>query len=284
VVFLILIFFLKAKADYKNEAEDNVGLAYGELKIGDLISKDTDGDGVQDWEENLWGTDPTKSDTDGDGANDDVAISKLRIQNGGSAGAPNDEVLTETDKFSRELFATVATLSQAGPVDEKTIEKLSASLSEQIKNPKVKKVFLLNEIKTRGDNSAESFNLYIEQIAEIYKKYPVQGNVISILEEFSKDFERPNVEALEKLDPIIKHSEDTLEELARMEVPAELAVLHLDLLNSLQRLKENITDLQFFETDTIVAMSAMSKYEENVEILESVKVKLGQKISGKTNS
>ena len=284
MVFLIVIFFWKNKSNYENEVGDRVGLAYGELRLGDLISKDTDLDGIPDWEENLWGTDPAKDDTDGDGVKDDVAIAELRVQNGGSAEAPKDEVLTETDKFSRELFSTVATLNQAGPVDESTIQKLSESLAEQIKNPKVKKVFLLSEIKTKADNSADSFGLYIEQIGAIYKKYPAEGNVISILEEFGTDGENPNVEALEKLDPIIKHSELTLAELAKMQVPSELAVLHLDLLNSLQRLMENIADLQFFETDTIVAMSAMSKYEENVEILESVKNQLGQKIMAKSNS
>ncbi|MEK7582072.1 MAG: thrombospondin type 3 repeat-containing protein, partial [Patescibacteria group bacterium] len=41
---------------YKNTYQKSVN----DITLGQLIGKDTDGDGLKDWEEMLWGTDPNK--------------------------------------------------------------------------------------------------------------------------------------------------------------------------------------------------------------------------------
>ena len=65
MVFAVALFLLKTtsvfenKETYKGAGQKN-GLTYGNITIKDLVNKDTDGDGILDWEEGLWGTDPTK--------------------------------------------------------------------------------------------------------------------------------------------------------------------------------------------------------------------------------
>ncbi len=141
VLFVFLAFFIKTKSVFKNSSLKQTGLVYNNETVGDLISTDTDGDGVLDWEESLWGTDPTKKDTSGNGLGDAAEIEKMKQATGKSTLglAQSEENLTETDKFSRELFTTIVALNQTGGLDQNTVDKLSSSLIQQIQNPAIKK-------------------------------------------------------------------------------------------------------------------------------------------------
>ena len=63
------------------------------------LDKDTDGDGLKDWEELLWKTDPNKMDTDGDGTPDGEEINLGR--NPLKAG-PNDKISDKEDLVAQE--------------------------------------------------------------------------------------------------------------------------------------------------------------------------------------
>ena len=52
-------------------------------------------------------------------------------------------------------------------------------------------------------------------------------------------------------------------------MPKSLSVLHLNVINSLQRLYENISDIKLYEDDTIVAFGAIFQYNQNASALES---------------
>ncbi|KKR84482.1 MAG: LamG domain protein jellyroll fold domain protein [Candidatus Nomurabacteria bacterium GW2011_GWA2_40_97] len=84
VLFLLALFFIKNKSSLLNSVknESTTGLSYGDAILEDLVNKDTDLDGVYDWEESLWGTDPTKKDTDDDGVLDNLEIKDLSAQGG----------------------------------------------------------------------------------------------------------------------------------------------------------------------------------------------------------
>lgn len=288
-MFLVVVFFIKTQSKFENQAAKS-GLVYGDSTLSDVITKDTDQDGVLDWEEGLWDMDPTKQDTNDDGIRDDVEVAKIKAARGlnkktslEGTDTP-EENLTETDKFSRELFAAVAALNQAGEIDQETADRLTTSLSEKIKSSTPKKVFVIADIKISSDNSAAGMRKYIAAIAAIYKKHPVEHNVLDTLKEFINDGENIYAEALDKLEPVVKQTSIVISELVNMEVPSEIASLHLDLINALERLKENVANMQLYISDPVVAMGAMSQYEENNDILQSTLEKLGEKVSQKLGS
>ena len=287
IIFLVVLFLIKIKSRFENQVSKS-GLVYGNATLAEVVRKDTDFDGVLDWEESLWGTDPTKKDTDEDGEADGAEIAQMKADSGMNEGtdstATAEENLTETDKFSRELFTTIVTLNQAGEVDEATAEKLSAALSDQITNYAPRKIFLASEIKIIEDNSAGAVEKYILKIGDIFRKYPADSSVIDILQEFVGDGENDNVAALSELDPIVKQTSGAIDEMIKMNVPSELATLHLELVNTLERLMENLNDIQLFDIDPIVAMGAMSQYEENTITLESITDELGGVINQKLNN
>ena len=156
-VFVVALFLFKNKDTFTNQnekASEQEGLTYKNEVLQNLVNKDTDLDGVLDWEEGLWGTDPAKKDTNGDGITDNVEIKNLKVAQGKTTETTEDIAnLTQTDKFSRELFSTVVALNQAGIINQATIDKLSGSLAEQIKNSPQRKTYKIPDIKIINDSS-----------------------------------------------------------------------------------------------------------------------------------
>ena len=84
IAFVVALFFVKNKTTFKNSLDSSSksqenGLAYNSATLEDLVNKDTDGDGILDWEEGLYGLDPTKKETT-PGVSDQNAISKLKAE------------------------------------------------------------------------------------------------------------------------------------------------------------------------------------------------------------
>ena len=96
------------------------------------------------------------------------------------------------------------------------------------------------------------------------------------------DGENLDIEALSELDPITENMRKIIDGMAKMEVPSELAKLHLDFINTLERLIENLENLKFIETDTVIALGAMSQYESNSNELMLIVTELKNIITKKS--
>lgn len=282
VVFLIVLFFVKTgflfslfnnEETFRNPNQEN-SLVYGSETVIDLVNKDTDGDGVLDWQENLYGLDPNKKETTA-GTPDSVAISKLKTGQEASVATNKnatlvEENLTETDKFSRELFAMVAASNQSGTLDQATIDALGASLSERIQNSQPRKVFSIFDIKTINDESAQAFKNYNTALSNLFKKYPSPNyTILDVLQKFVIDENTVDVSILAKLDPIIVQINKIMEGIKKISVPQSISTLHLNVINAEERLVENLIDIKLYDTDPILSLGGISKYQENATSLES---------------
>ena len=291
-LFLIVLFILKTtpllknKETYQSANQEN-GLTYSNLTIEDSVNKDTDGDGILDWQEGLYGLDPRKKETT-PGIPDNVVINKLFAK--GEPVSSKKEIesgaenLTQTEKFSRELFATIAATSQNGTMDQAAIEQLSNSLAEKIKNPVIRKVFLTSDVKIIKDDSIQAVKNYFNTMNDVQAKYPIKESVISVLQKFIIDENNVDSSVLVRLDGAISQTQNIINGILKVDVPQSLVSLHLDLLNAGERLLENVSDIQLFDSDPIVAMGGMSKYEENWNLFNSALNALANAINKKLNS
>lgn len=296
MLFLVALFLIKDTSIFKKtvqfvQGNQENGLTYdNNLTIADSVNKDTDGDGIPDWEEPLYGLDPTKKETT-PGIPDSTALSKLQVgqepNTGGTSGSfasTEPEKLTQTEQFSRELFATVAAGSQNGTMDQPTIDALGASLAEKIENPVVRKVFTTSDLKIINEDSNLTMIGYIGALSGIEAKYPTEEiitNVLNILQKFIADENNLDVSALTELDVVIKQLQSGMNEGLKINVPQSLAQLHLDSLNGLERVIENLNDIELFDTDPIVAMGAINQYYQNATSLETAVTKLANAIAQK---
>ncbi len=261
------------------------GLALGDEKLVDLVNKDTDGDSIPDWEESLWGTDPSKKETT-PGMPDASAIDKLKSQgeNSGANSAADDKNLTKTDKFSREFFATVTALNQNGAIDQTTVDKLSNSLAENIQNSVPKKVYTLNDIKIGTSDTPENIKKYDNSLTLIFPTTSTGDTVFTILQKFTADENNVDPSVLNKLDPIIKNTQGYINGMLKMSVPPSLASAHLNVVNGFERIVENLQDIKLYDTDVVVALGAMTKYQENANTLTLADQKLGAVLSQKLSN
>jgi hypothetical protein len=293
VLFLVVLFLIKNKTIFQNSlnsvlSNQTNGLTYdSSTTIEDLVNRDTDGDGIPDWEESLYGLDPTKKETT-PGIPDSVALEKLKAQNQNlqglvlqNTGNQGTENLTKTDQFSQDFLATVTTLSQNGQIDSATEDQISNSLADNIQNSPPRKTYLLSDLKIVKDDSIGVVQKYSDALNIIYKNYKVNYTVLDVLQEFSTDANNVDSSVLVKLDPIIKQTQSIIDGMAKMTVPQSLALMHLDVLNGFERVGENLNDIQLYDTDTVIALGGITKYSQNANTLVFNMSKLADTITQK---
>lgn len=272
MLFLVVLFLAKKTSVFENALtliqNKQEGLIYNTATIGELAEKDTDGDTIPDWQETLYGLNPSNKETT-PGIPDSTVVEKLRPGEGNIAetmGGENQyaENLTETDKFSRELFTTIASLNQSGAIDQSTTEQIASSLSEEVKNYAPKKIFTLADIKIIKNDSPKATENYAQTLVNIFEKNKApEYTAIEVLEEFVADGKKVDPSALLKLTPITEYLNTNINEMAEMNVPQSLVSTHLDYLNAMERITENLNDIKNYETDPIPALGAINQYGKN---------------------
>lgn len=277
LVIIIIVFFAlqyipnikKTTIFSKNTTAEN---QQASSKIGDIVNKDIDGDGVFDWEESIRGTDPSKTDTDGDGVSDFTEIEQLRAQ---ESGTEQNTPETETSIFAKQLFTTVASLQESGNLNEESASKIinQASLSAQ-KN--VQKTFYTkDQLVVSSKITSATFEKTTDAILAKYDvTYESLQNIFLILTTIPETGEVEGTTIVQDLTATDSLFKKALPELLKNPVPTKSADVYLSFLNTLQYVSENISDIALIETNPIVSFSAITVYPENVSSLIEVSYKM----------
>jgi|GEM_PF-2806205 len=241
-------------------------------KIGDIVNKDTDGDGIADWEESIRGTDPSKTDTDGDGVSDFTEIEQLRTQ---ESTSDQNTPETETSIFAKQLFTTVASLQESGNLNEESASKIinQASLSAQ-KN--VQKTFYTKEQlvispKLTGKVFEKNTTAILVKNNVTYESLQKIFAILGTLPDTGEVEGTTIVQDLSVIDTSFKKA---LTELLKNPVPTQSTETYLKFLNTLQYISENISDMTLIETNPIVSFSAITVYPENISSIIEISYKM----------
>ena len=298
-MFVVTIFFIKNKNLFDSTVKyftvnPKPGLTYDPNEtVADLLNKSTTGDGIPDWEKILLGLDPTKTENV-PGVPDSVTIQKMIQVNNGTAEATNTDNsnLSQTDQVSREFFATVTSLEESGAIDsngnmsQDTQDQITNSLINNIQNSPQRKIYRLSDIKIINDNSVAAVRKYNNALNSFSPKNSTTSNIPAILQKFAPDDtgNNANPDVLSQLTPIITQMTVLENGMLTTSAPQSLASLHLDMINALEGVIENLNDIQEYNTDPIVAFSGMSKYEQNSITLGIALQNLTSAINNKLNN
>ena len=146
------------------------------------LAKDSDRDGVKDWEEALWNMDPENPDTLGRGNGDREEIENQR--NLIKIATSTDESLTETDVFGRQLLASFASLEQSGNLNSETLDELSTQIRENLATQVMAKIYVqsdLNVVST-GTSSIEAYRKAIIELSNLHKNDPLGSEINAMAE------------------------------------------------------------------------------------------------------
>lgn len=209
--------------------------------------KDTDGDGLADWEEVLWKTNPFNPDTDGDGIPDNIAVEKLQTQpdntktpaaikaagdgttqtnTSGAARRPE----TLTDEVAQRLITDYLQLKQKkttfSPNDAAMIAQnaLKSVTDQQLAD------FYTPKNIAYADDSAGEQRRYVNEIGVALETHfgKFDANELDV---YLSGVEKPGADA-GIFDPYIAAYAGAEKELLAVAVPPPFLKLHLDLVNS----------------------------------------------------
>ncbi len=263
LIFLVIFFslFFFNRNNYSNNEATNIK----NISASTLVLNDQDMDGLYDWEESLWGTDPKQKDSDQNGINDkeETELKKNEL------GITTDQESTsanQTDQLAKEIFSLAVSLNQNGLLTQEGVENLTKILgdqiltTEEIENPE-------SEIQVQViENSAENKEKYKAAVLKTIESAKNKG-FGGELTEFSKIIaeESDNTENLEKISQTYS---DLADELIQIKVPEEISSIHKSLISELIRTSLSINLMSNYYSDPILSLRGIflyKKYSDNVE-------------------
>lgn len=273
VIVVIFIFFavgapsLGKEGTYVAKPEESTQLLV-EKVVEQSANKDDDNDGLKNWEEGLWHTDPNKADTDGNGISDGEQVKKQIENSNGAAGSGqtanslDNSNQTKTDEFSKKFFAEYLTLKKAGDIDANAMQKLITNSISQV-DTTTHNTYTKKDIKTVPDTNialartyGNSLTIIREKYAAEYKKNPLGADSTGLsAKSFSESQEF--VSSLTKISALFKNMALDIKNLP---VPLGLAETHLALINNYMTSSQSFKDLSDFKNDPVLALTGIQKY------------------------
>ncbi len=254
LLVFILGKILNKKTVWQNKSLDEKAVSNSNKE--DFFSVDSDGDGLYDWEEALWETNPKLKDSDGDGVDDKKFIENKRKD------ADFDETYksnpdNETEVFAKQFFTTAAVLNQSGSFNQDTIDNFSSGISQSIENFTLKDKYTLSDLKLGNI----SFEQYKKNISDIYER--VGTLEFSELTIIAFIIENPNDEdGLNELGKYLAYSDSLIKGYLSTNVPNSNIGLHLSFINNLDKISEIMKNSIYIDDDPLKVATYLSKYDE----------------------
>lgn len=281
VLFLVAGFLFWNDFSGKENTVSGTGLSsQSALSFASEAEKDGDNDGLKDWEEGLWKTDPANPDSDGDGTPDGEEVRNKR--NPTKAG-PDDiyknieesplgdivkesaaeKTLTLTDIFARDFMSGYFALKDAGQYTPETRDKFIKTLFASIDNAPTKE-YTLADLNITQKSGAETLRQYGNTLGEIALKHRrlAEGKELRIVDSAVK---QENPEKLAEIAPILTEYESFIEAYRTMPVPLVAYEIHLELLNINAAVKDAIVAMSGLFDDPMGGTAGLSAYRKAAE-------------------
>ncbi len=239
---------------------------------------DTDNDGVKDWEEALFGTNPRNPDSDGDGTGDKaeqeaiLAEEARRREESLAMGksisqedSPDWGSLSYEDKVARMLLANYFTYKQAGvSFTDSNIGALVDTLPQYTFTNEIDP-YTLDDMTTTDDNSTGSIKLYGNTVGSILTNTGSNAHGgLSAAYAFAAFSETGNrTQLASDIQPIIAEYASVKDDLARVVVPTMVAGIHVDILNALGTLVRDLEGIAMIEESAVTTLAAFGTYQED---------------------
>lgn len=263
-VGLFVFFRIAAKEKFTAQNEKNaMMLETGKLTINQLTQKDSDNDGIPDWEEALWGTDKNNP-TTFNGISDATYIDNKKKELG-TGQTPSDENLTETDKFSREFFTAFMSMKESGQVDNNTINNFSTALGQKIVDSTLIDGYTEKNMKVSQNNSLSNQNKYYAAMKKLFESYKSAG-IGDELDIVSNDLSIYSSLGTGTQSKELQTIADAYQEFAsksmNISVPENLAQYHLRIANSANNTGISVRNMAKTIADPVVGLSGLSQYQK----------------------
>jgi len=271
----------KASAD-KIAAENNKNITYQQF-----MAIDSDSDGLKDWEEALWKTDPKKADTDGDGTSDGDEVKAnrdpLKPNTATKNQEPNDKIdekvindqkkqeaeflqLSQTEQLSRTLFSQYIAAKSYGPLSGTDKQTILDTATAAIMNATTTQ-FTLSDIIISTVVSSSTKKQYGNDLASSFFTGTNKDKVESEMVIINRAVKNADENELSNLDPIIESYSKTISKILLVSVPSDAINIHLNLLNDLLLIKDGLQKTKVSFRDPVTGIVGIREYKSGSENL-----------------
>jgi len=166
----------------------------------------------------------------------------------------------QTDVMSQKLFASLMVLQQGGNLTDQSVLDLANNLASSV-DASTTAQYQLSDLTIMSSSTPAQLKDYANQFWTIREKYAnlYQQNPVGSAD-FAADPSDPSFASgfVETGDLYIQMAAD----LSQIPVPAQLATLHLDLLNNYAASGEELKKVGQINSDSVSAMSGLNTFEE----------------------
>ncbi|HEY4497143.1 MAG TPA: hypothetical protein VJC20_00070 [Candidatus Paceibacterota bacterium] len=257
------------------------------LAFADRLVLDSDNDGLRDWEEVIWETDPQNPDTDGDGTPDGEEV---KLERDPLKAGPDDKLVikpiddrepkTLTEEVAQNLstrYLATKGLSGGEPLSADQKDQIAGSLSEDIQA----KVDAIQDAYTQNDiviSSTKNTRDYANNLGVILEKNGGNSSLPNELDIVKAAAETQDMTKLEGISQYITWYKNIIVFLKKEGVPPAYAAIHLDFLNTINNLKIADEYMKRLADDPIASSVGVMLYgrelPKSLEFFKNLKTQL----------
>ncbi|OGD69584.1 hypothetical protein A3I18_02095 [Candidatus Campbellbacteria bacterium RIFCSPLOWO2_02_FULL_35_11] len=248
--------------------------------------KDTDGDGLMDWEEALWKTDINKVDTDGDGTSDNDEVLARRDP---AISGPGDilpekteqttEELTQTDILARNFFMGYLGLKQAGTLEQKQetfLNNLVENSFAEINN--FQNQYSKDNLNIINKDDKVTLKNYGDELISVLGVFKTLENDAILLVNYG---EKGDKDSLDEINNNIETYESIKKDLLEMSVPKGVALYHAGLINGVDMLETSVKGFSAINTDPVLSLASSENYFKSFDVISDYSLKIGKYLANK---
>lgn len=259
VLIVIAILIVKITPTLRSKIKSNT---LSKILVKDVIGTDSNNNGIQDWEEKLWGLDPK---ADGP-SNKEFINAKKKIL---AANNPAGTTPTENDKLSREFFALVMSLQDSGLSNDEILAKVSDQIGSRVNLIDIKNMYSY-DIVNSVSSSRTNVTKYRSDLSTILKTCQDNG-MSSEMDLIGTALNHNDSNLLKGLPNIENAYRDCVIKMQKINVPLELSKYHLNIMNNFEKSAQMLKIVENLFDDQISGLSAIVSYNEyNRIIIESL--------------
>lgn len=241
--------------------------------LREYAAKDSDTDGLPDWQEALYGTDPLNPQSFKAGVNDGEAVAQGLIEPKvivreekeatdidsipGTIAAPS----SLTDRFSQTLLKQyLANRGETPPTSAEIVAFVEAGIAELSAGNTSSAKFSTNDVRVASDSGNAALSAYAARAETIFAANTVSAdrNELSYFADALKD----DAAALAKIKAISGAYRDIANALIATPVPAEARQAHLSIANALMHMSETSADMATLKEDPLRALMGIGLYDK----------------------
>lgn len=256
------------------------GAQSSEELLREYAAKDSDTDGLPDWQEALYGTDPLNPESFKAGVKDGEAVAQgliepkviVRPENEpidpdtipGTAGAPS----SLTDRFAQTLLKQYL-LNRTGtpPTQEEIVAFVQQGVAELSSETAGPDRYTLADVRVSGTNGTAALVSYAAEMEQAFARNTVSADKNEL--SYFADALKGDNKALGKIEDISQAYADIAKALSSIAVPTEARQAHLTIMNALVHVSDTSSDMASMESDPLRALMGIGLYQKYATSLVS---------------